>query len=535
MTISKRLLIMMIVAIGSLIIVAGQSMIQMKRVYQEANYGNENVVPSILQLNIAQRNFMQMRIRIYRLQLNTDPKAIPEIEASIKESQRGFEDAIRAYGPLVTNDEDRGLLEADKRLFATYWEKVTPVMDAIREHRLNEVPQLTAVVVPIARDLQNALEAHMHFNEKLGKLAADDAVKALDSANTISLLVALASIVIVSLLALQIRASLNRRLAEANQLAGAVATGNLRYQPNERGDDEAGQLIEAMDGMRRELGSTVGRIVDGSHRLASSASDLSASAREVSSRSGAQSEATASSAAALEELTVSIDHVGDRADEASQQACEAGDQAQHSAKTVQDAVTQIEHVAANVESTAGQIQALSEHVQKIGNITVVIRDVADQTNLLALNAAIEAARAGEQGRGFAVVADEVRKLAERTTLSVQEISSVISTIQNSVAATVSAMQSNRTQVGEVVATARAASASMDTIRHATETVRDAIQGISEAMREQRSAAGELSRNVETIAQMSEENATAVSSVAGTAQSLVAVSDDLKTAVSRFSV
>ena len=535
MTISKRLLVLMIIAISALIIVGGQFMVQMNRVYQAANYGNENVVPSILQLNLAQRQFMQMRIRIYRLTLSVAPKTVAEIESQLEESKIGFNKAMDAYEKLVSNDEDRQLLQTERRLFNDYSSKLPPILAAAHQQQQQQALELMTSMLPLARDLQETLEKHMHLNEKLGQESALAAGQTMQSAMTVSIIVAIAAILTLAFLTLQIRAGLNRRLGEANRLAAAVASGNLRYQTNERGNDEAGQLIEAMDNMRRDLGSTVGNIVSGSQRLANSANELSASARQVSSRSGTQSEATASSAAALEELTVSIDHVGDRADEASHQAHAAGEQAETSARNVQEAVKQIERVASNVEATAKQIHSLSEQVQKIGNITTVIREVADQTNLLALNAAIEAARAGEQGRGFAVVADEVRKLAERTTLSVQEISTLISAIQGSVATTVDGMQSNRNQVTEVVSTAREASASMDTIRHATETVRDAIQGISDAMREQRSAAGELSRNVESIAQMSEENANAVNSVASTASSLVAVSDDLKTAVSRFNV
>jgi methyl-accepting chemotaxis protein len=480
-------------------------------------------------------NFAHVRVRAYRHVLTTDAKAYPGIEAKIEEALNAADHALKSYEKLVIDAEDQRLFDEDKKTFKAYRESLKPLIEASGQNRKEDATHKLAEATTTATHLEEALEAHMNFNAKLGTKTAEAGAAAKELATWSTIAIALVAILIAGGLGLQIRNSLTARLREANQLADSIASGDLssRNAPHSISNDEPGMLIKSMEKMRQDLARTIGTIAASSDELASSAAQLSITAQQVSASTQSQSSSTAASAAAVEELTVSIDHVGSSADDASNEARSAGDLAITSGKGVETATQQINRVAESVGETAKQIQTLSEHVKQIGNITTVIRDVADQTNLLALNAAIEAARAGEQGRGFAVVADEVRKLAERTTASVKEISTVITTIQGGVSGAVTSMQANCSLVTDVVQASEAASSSMVGIRSATEMVRDAITGISEAMREQRSASTELSRNVETIAQMSEENSAAVASVADTATALVAVSDRLKTAVSSF--
>ena len=196
---------------------------------------------------------------------------------------------------------------------------------------------------------------------------------------------------------------------------------------------------------------------------------------------------------------------------------------------------ELELIAQTVNESARIIEQLGKHSENISAIVNVIKEIADQTNLLALNAAIEAARAGEQGRGFAVVADEVRKLAERTTQSTKEISDMIGAIQQGTESAVASMQGGVSRVAEGVTLSRRAGEAIARIRQGTQDVRQSVGDISDAMGEQSQASNEIARGVEHIAQMAERNSTEVRATADTVLHLEQMATTLQAEVQRFRV
>ena len=260
---------------------------------------------------------------------------------------------------------------------------------------------------------------------------------------------------------------------------------------------------------------------------------MSNTSTEVAKAAHQQGESTASMAATIEELTVSIDHVGGKAQEANLISRESGTLAVSGEAVITQTVFDIKDVANTVGEAAERIQGLEKHSLEISKVVAVIKEVADQTNLLALNAAIEAARAGEQGRGFAVVADEVRKLAERTAVSTTEISGTIDTMRTSATDAVANMEGVVDKVKRSVESAQQANVAIRLIGEGSRKAVDMVEEIASAIREQATAMNSIASQVEGIAQMSEESSAAAKYSADTAQDLDQVAKKLQKVITAY--
>lgn len=329
--------------------------------------------------------------------------------------------------------------------------------------------------------------------------------------------------------------SITRPLTLAVNAANNVASGDLRQTITVSGKDEVSQLLGSLSTMQGKLRDVAGRIHNTAEHLASAANQLSANAQQVSSSTDEQSNAASSMSAAVEQMTVSISHVSDNAANAERATNDSHEYSTKGAEIINKAVAEIGNIATAVTNSSTMIADLERRSVEIQGIASVINDIADQTNLLALNAAIEAARAGEQGRGFAVVADEVRKLAERTANSTREISAMLASIQECTRAAVSSMDQGVTMVSSGSDLANQAGQSIAQIRDNAIRVVTEVNDISAAIREQRAASEDIARSVEQIAQMAEENSAASHETASAARGLNELAIVLKNDASWFRV
>jgi methyl-accepting chemotaxis protein len=306
------------------------------------------------------------------------------------------------------------------------------------------------------------------------------------------------------------------RPLKAMEFAIARAADTLDFTESfqTQSEDEIGRTLQSYNRLLARLRSSFLDIQQSIAHLMEVTEEVDHSSRKIARNSQVQSDASSNMASAVEQMTVSISTVAEQASDASKYTQESHEIAERSAGVILSTVNSIQEISELVNEAATRIKALRVDCDSISSVAKMIHEIADQTNLLALNAAIEAARAGEQGRGFAVVADEVRKLAERTTLSTQEINALLGRMQDSARLAVESMSRTKKTVDEGVIHARDAGESIEKLKAGAGAAATVAADISGAMREQETASSAIAHNIEQIAQMSEQNSSAanVSSV-----------------------
>ncbi len=312
-----------------------------------------------------------------------------------------------------------------------------------------------------------------------------------------------------------------------------LAAGDLTTHIDLAARDELRFVAGSFNAMAEAMRQLIGSIKSNSDHVADSARSLATASGQIHVASQCQSDAASSMAAAVEQMTVGIESISRNAGEADALANRSGELSRQGGEIVAAVVEEISQIAISVGDSARTVAELGERSGQISAIVGVIGDIAAQTNLLALNAAIEAARAGDQGRGFAVAADEVRKLAERTANSTKEIAQMVSAIQQGTEGAVQGMELGVAKVNDGVARAQRAGEAMGGIREAANQVLSTVAEISNALREQSAASAEIAQQVSTIARMAEENGEAVGTNHHTASRLSDLAGTLLDNVSRF--
>ena len=383
--------------------------------------------------------------------------------------------------------------------------------------------------------LQQKAEKVVAEQDTKAKESYESSVSAYKRSITIFVAILLAAIGIGAAISLLLAQKITGPLKQAIGSAQRIAEGDLTNQIQVSQQDETGDLLRALARMQDSLRQMIGAITRDSGELSQMAGSLSDSSTRIAKGTAEQNDAASSMASAIEEMTVSIGVVSDNArdtDHSMREATALSSEGREALGRVEDAMRRI---STSVNGSSQVIAALKNDSERISVILNVIKDIAGQTNLLALNAAIEAARAGEQGRGFAVVADEVRKLAERTTHSTQEIGEMIQTIQRSTDSAVASMGAGVAIVDEGGRLASEAGTAMTQVADRAGQVAAMVTEMSSALGEQSSASQQIAHHVESIAQMAERNTLASQETAQSAQRMNELASSMQNMVTRFKV
>lgn len=536
MTIGRSLWLLVSIAVISLMGLGGFSLTQIEQINEGVELTNHNYLPSVSQLETAQVAFLRARPLLVMHVLDTTSQKKLAEEKSFRERIAELEQSLADYEKLVVDSEDGRYLLESKSYANAYLVGAEKVMALSHKGEIEAATKAIDDLRPSIDALTKNLRDHSRYNHKL----ADAQAALSEQIGHHSLWVVAGTMSIAGLMVagigFMIHRQVTRRLAMLMKAMGDVEK-NLDFtrRVQATGTDEVALVSGAFNRLLQRIQSSFHDIVAHSHEVHSAATKVATAADQMSQASMLQSESASSMAATVEEMTVSISHVADRAKSANDQVEATGELAASGENIINTTVATIHGVASRVEEASGQISELEAQSDRVNTVVAVIKEVAEQTNLLALNAAIEAARAGEQGRGFAVVADEVRKLAERTALSTQEIASTIGAMQHNAKAAVHGVQAVVGDVEAGVSNAEQANQAIQCIGSGSAQAVALVGEITDAIREQSVASTSIAQQVERIAQMAEQNSAAADAMAHSASELASISERMQGVVAAYRI
>ena len=514
--------------------------LQLSNIYRDASEVSDNIVPSIRassQMHVALLDARRAELNMVIDALGKDPDSLNSSTQSFEAAKSQYMAAEQRYGSMpFVSERDRNMFTELKTAAAKYFSAHGDLETAIRQGDIAKVQSLIKNESRAALEQagQDGLELRKE-NDRVANLLTKQSEASYERAKllstTVGALTLLFVVIVAWLLIRQIRNPVMTLLEQTRQ----VAAGNLTSQLDMKqfSHDELGKLAQGFNEMQSNLRMLVNEVSGSVVQLGAAAEEISAVAQQSANNMGAQQHELNQLATAMNEMQATVQEVARNTNDAASAATSASDTAAQGSETVNDSIGRIEKVATAIEETALVIRQLGDDSRNIGMVLEVIQGIAEQTNLLALNAAIEAARAGEQGRGFAVVADEVRTLAKRTQDSTSQINHIISELQQRANEAGITMQQSQDMMSETVHTAREAGASIAEISSSVNSISHMNIQIATATEEQGAVSEELNRNVVNISNASEEVATGAKQMAQACNDLNLLATQLQEVVRKF--
>ena len=521
--------------IALLVIVLGVFAVNRMTSIHQASIDMETTqLPSVGFLGNLTENVLRMRILSFRVLVNRDPAALQEAQTRIGVLVDKVRSAQASYAALSATPEEAALYKTFTATLDSYMQAQAQMLELSRQNKLDEMRTLINTRIKEGTDQMgeqlNKLVALNNSDAKTASAAAGDLYRsAITGIVAVAVIAALMTVLLAWLLTRSIVTPLNRALLAAQTIAG----GNLTNVIEVDGTDEPARLLNALSAMQASLRKTIEQIAGSATQLGAAAEELSTVTQEASRGLQQQTNEIEQAATAVNEMTAAVEEVARNAVSTSEASNQSTQAAREGRDRVVETVGAIQTMTHDVQNTSVMIEGLAAQGRDIGKVLDVIRAIAEQTNLLALNAAIEAARAGEAGRGFAVVADEVRALAHRTAQSTQEIEKMVAGIQNGTGQAVSSMQQSNQRTQSTLEMARAAGVALEQITQSIQLINERNLVIASASEEQAQVSREVDRNLVNIRDLATQSAAGANQTSAATHELSRLAVDLNAMVARF--
>lgn len=515
---------------------------QLSNLHRDTAEISENLIPSIRtssQMHIALLDARRAELNIVIDALSQDPAALNASELRFEAVKREFDAAQQEYARLeFVSEQDKKDFSDLGAAAASYFSAHTALISAVKQGDMARAQLLIKTETKQALELagEEALNLRLE-NDRVAREMTSHSEEAYQTARMLSIFVGLGTVVFVVVVALLLVRQIRNPVMVLLEQTRKVSSGNLVHDLDMSafGNDELGNLAQGFNEMQDNLRMLVNEVSSSVVQLGSAAEEISAVALQSSNNMGSQQHELNQLATAMHEMQATVQEVARNTNDAASAATLASGTATQGSETVNASIIRIEKVASAIEATAVVIRQLGDDSRNIGVVLEVIQGIAEQTNLLALNAAIEAARAGEQGRGFAVVADEVRTLAKRTQDSTSQINGIISELQLRANEAGVTMQQSQTMMADTVRTAREAGQSISEISGSVNSISQMNIQIATATEEQGAVSEELNRNVANISSASEEVAAGAKQMAQACNDLNHLATQLQDVVRKFRI
>jgi methyl-accepting chemotaxis protein len=520
--------------ITSLVLLQGVfALSSMASMRQVADTIETEVIPSLDTLSNLNLNMMRVRVFTLRLMAAENAKAETDTLARLDKVKQEVARYQREYEALISSERERQVYNKFLQAKANYeggQQKVVAfLLDSDKNSALGQLEQLNGYSNEMTQELVNLAE----LNKTISMEISEESFSTYQSSQWLVTGAIVAAVVISIGIAMLLTSSITVPVQEALSLAETVAKGDLTQTIEVSGQDETSRLLTALGLMQQNLRDALQHIANSSTQLASAAEELNSVTDDASRGLQRQNDEIQQAATAITEMSSAVDEVAQTATSTSEASAESAKAALEGRQQVENTVNSIHRMNKEVAATSELVQKLAAQSQQIGTVLDVIRAIAEQTNLLALNAAIEAARAGEAGRGFAVVADEVRALAHRTQLSTREIELIVTQIRTETGNAVEAMQQSSLTAEEALKVSTAAGLALATITDQINKINDSNLVIASAAEEQAKVAREVDRNIVNISDLATQSAAGANQTSASAHELSRLAIDLNELVTRF--